>query len=96
MSTKVRWGIVGTGWVANNFAEATKLLPEAELAAVGSRSRESAEAFGEKHGIPRRHASYEDLVADPDVEAVYIGTLHHLHHPDTLRALEAGKHVLCE
>jgi predicted dehydrogenase len=96
MSTKMRWGVIATGWVSNNFAKATKLLPEAELAAVGSRSRESAEAFGEKHGIPRRHGSYEDLVSDPDVEAVYIGTPHNLHHANTLMALEAGKHVLCE
>jgi predicted dehydrogenase len=96
MSTKTRWGVIATGWVSNNFAEATKLLPEAELAAVGSRSRESANAFGEKHGIPRRHGSYEDLVADPDVEAVYVGTPHNLHHANTLMALDAGKHVLCE
>jgi predicted dehydrogenase len=96
MDKKTRWGIIATGWVSDNFAEATKLVPEAKLAAVGSRSRESADAFGDRHGIPKRHATYEDLVADPEVETVYVGTPHNFHHAHTLMALDAGKHVLCE
>jgi predicted dehydrogenase len=96
MSTKTRWGIIATGWVSNEFAQALKLVPNAERAAVGSRSQSAADAFGEKHGIPRRHASYEALVADPDVDIVYVGTPHPFHSENTLTALEAGKHVLCE
>ena len=96
MGTKTRWGILGTGNIAGKFADATRYVEDAELAAVGSRSPETAEAFGAKHGIPRRHASYEDLVGDPEVDAIYVATPHNLHHANTLLALEAGKHVLCE
>lgn len=96
MSTKTRWGIIATGWVSDKFARALAMVPDAEMVAVGSRSKGRAEAFGDKHGIPRRHASYEALVADPDVDVVYVGTPHNLHHQNTLMALEAGKHVLCE
>jgi predicted dehydrogenase len=96
MSTKMRWGIIATGWVSDKFASALKLVPEAELVAVGSRSQGGADAFGDTHGIRHRHASYEALVADPDVEIVYVGTPHNLHRECTLLALEAGKHVLCE
>jgi predicted dehydrogenase len=96
MAAKTRWGIIATGWVSDKFAQALKLVPDAEIAAVGSRSPAGAEAFGDKHGIPRRHASYEALVADPEVDVVYVGTPHNLHHENTLMALGAGKHVLCE
>ncbi len=97
MSTKkIRWGIISTGRIARKFAAATKLLPDAELVAVGSRSQDTADVFGDAHGVPRRHASYEDLVADPEVDAVYVATPHPFHRPNTVLALEAGKHVLCE
>ncbi len=96
MSTKTRWGIISTGTIAGKFADATQYVEDAALLAVGSRSPEAADAFGERHGIPHRHASYEDLVGDPDVDAVYVATPHNLHHANTLLALEAGKHVLCE
>jgi dihydrodiol dehydrogenase / D-xylose 1-dehydrogenase (NADP) len=96
MSTKTRWGIIATGWVSDKFAGALKLVPEAERVAVGSRSQKAADAFGEKHDIPKRHASYEALVSDPDVDVVYVGTPHNFHCENTLKALEAGKHVLCE
>jgi predicted dehydrogenase len=96
MSTKTRWGIISTGNIAGKLAEATRLVPDAELLAVGSRTQSSADAFGETHGIPRRYGSYEDLVGDPDVDVVYVATPHNLHHANTLLALEGGKHVLCE
>jgi len=96
MSTNTRWGIISTGRIAHKFAQATKLLPDAELVAVGSRSQQAAEAFGKEFGVPRCHGSYEDLVADPEVDAVYVATPHPFHRPNTLLALEAGKHVLCE
>jgi predicted dehydrogenase len=97
MSTeKVRWGILGTGKIANRFATALSNLPDAELAAVGSRRQETADAFGEKYGVPRRHASYEALASDPDVDVVFIGTPHVYHLRDASLCFEAGKHVLCE
>lgn len=96
MSTQTRWGIIGTGNIAGKLAAATKLVPDAELLAVGSRSQETADTFGDKHSVPRRYASYEDLVGDPDVDVIYVATPHNLHHANTLLALEAGKHVLCE
>lgn len=99
MSTeKIRWGIVSTGRIARKFAEATRLLDDAhaELVAVGSRSQASADAFGDDFGIPRRHPTYEDLVADPEVDALYVATPHPFHLPNSVLALEAGKHVLCE
>ena len=96
MSTQTRWGIIGTGNIAGKLAEAATLVPDAELLAVGSRAQASADAFGEKHSIPRRYASYEDLVGDPDVDVIYVATPHNYHDANTLLALEAGKHVLCE
>jgi len=67
-----------------------------EVYAVAARDPARAAAFARKHGIPRAHASYDDLLADPDVEAIYNPLPNSLHHPWTIRALEAGKHVLCE
>ncbi|MBA3948192.1 MAG: Gfo/Idh/MocA family oxidoreductase [Herpetosiphonaceae bacterium] len=93
---KLRWGILGTGSIAHKFAKGLVDLPEAELVAVGSRSQSSAEAFGNEFGVTHRHASYEDLARDADVEAIYVATPHPLHYPNTRLCLEAGKHVLCE
>lgn len=96
MTDRIRWGILGTGSIANKLATALAVLPDAELVAVGSRSQASADAFGDKYNIAHRHASYEALAADPDVDAVYVATPHPLHHPNTLMCLDAGKAVLCE
>jgi len=93
---KIRWGILGTGRMAGDFAEALRLLPEADLVAVGSRRQETAEAFGQRFGVPHRHTSYEALAADPDVDIVYIATPHIVHHHDALMSLHAGKHILLE
>jgi predicted dehydrogenase len=92
----IRWGILGTGGIAQAFAEALQLLPDAQLTAVGSRTAERAEEFGERFGIPNRHAGYERLAEDPDVDVVYIATPHAFHARDAIQCLEAGKHVLCE
>jgi predicted dehydrogenase len=92
----LRWGIVGTGNIAGSFARDAGSLPDAEIVAVGSRSQESADRFGDSHGIPRRHPSYQALVEDPDVDAVYVATPHVLHADNALAAIAAGKHVLVE
>lgn len=96
MSSKIRWGILGTGHIANTFATAIASLDDAVVQAVGSRSQESADKFGDAYGIPNRHATYEALAADPEVDAVYIATLNSLHQNNTILCLEAGKAVLCE
>jgi predicted dehydrogenase len=92
----IRWGILATGWIAGLFASDLKLLPDAELAAVGSRTQAAAERFGDEFGVARRHGSYQALVEDPDVDVVYIATPHPGHYATTLAAIEAGKHVLVE
>lgn len=94
--TKIRWGILGTGAIAGTFVEGLKVLPDAEIPAVGSRSEASAEKFGDAKGIPRRYPTYEDLVADPDVDVVYVATPHPFHAENVELCLNAGKAVLCE
>ncbi len=96
MANKIRWGIISTGNIATSFAEGLQVVEDAELVAVGSRSQNSADAFGEKFNIPNLHDSYEALVNDPNVDAVYIGTPHPFHKDNALLCLEAGKAVLCE
>jgi Predicted dehydrogenases and related proteins len=92
----VRWGILGTGGITRALLTGARRSSAVEIVAVGSRTPERAAEFAAEHAIARTHPSYEALLADPDVEAVYISLPNSLHHPWTLRALEAGKHVLCE
>jgi predicted dehydrogenase len=92
----IRWGIIGTGLISTTFAADLELTDSGTVAAVGSRRQETAEAFGERFGVPGRHGSYEALVEDPEVDVVYVGTPHPMHHEDALLALRAGKHVLVE
>jgi predicted dehydrogenase len=93
---KVRWGIFGTGRIAEKFAEGLAVLPGAELVAVGSRTQAAADGFASRFNVPRRHASYAALAADNAVDALYVATPHSLHVENTLMGLEAGKPVLCE
>jgi predicted dehydrogenase len=92
----VRWGILATGKIATAFAENLALLPECELAAVGARRQESADAFAATHGAPAAYGDYRGLVEDPAVDVVYVATPHALHREHVELALEAGKPVLCE
>lgn len=96
MGNPVRWGIMGTGGIAGAFAADLKLTDSGTVVAVGSRSQASADRFADGHSIERRHAGYEDLAADPDIDAVYVATPHPMHHPNALLALRAGKAVLVE
>lgn len=92
----VRWGILGTGRIAHLFARDLRLVSNAQLAAVGSRSVQSAALFAETHNIPYSYGSYEALAQSPQVDIVYIATPHTYHSPNTVLCLRAGKHVLCE
>ncbi len=96
MQKQYNWGIIGAGGIANVFATDLKLLPGARLHAIASRSAERAEAFAQKHHIPVSYGSWEEMAADPDVDIVYVATLHPYHFENTLSCLKAGKAVLCE
>jgi predicted dehydrogenase len=92
----VRFGIIGTGGIARSFATDLGAVDGARLVAIGSRSQESADRFGDALDVPRRHPTYEALVADDEVDAVYVATPHPLHAENALAAIAHGKHVLVE
>jgi predicted dehydrogenase len=96
MATPLNWGIVATGGIARAFASGVAHSKRGRVAAVGSRSLETAEKFAGEFGIARAHGSYDALFADPAIDAVYIATPHPQHVDCVLRAARAGKHVLCE
>lgn len=96
-SGKVRWGIISTANIGvRKVIPAIQKSPHSEVVAIASRERSRAEAAAGRLGIPRAYSSYEDLLADPDVDAVYNPLPNHLHVDLTLAAARAGKHVLCE
>jgi len=92
----VRWGILGPGNIARSFATALREGTRAEVVAVGSRSAERARDFADEFGVPAAYGSYEELVADPDVDVVYVASPHSEHRDHALLVLEAGKAVLVE
>jgi len=92
----LRWGILGPGRIAPRIVRAVTATPLGELLAVASRDADRAAAFAASHAIPRSFGSYEALLASPDVDVVYVSLPNHLHAEWAIRALEAGKHVLCE
>ena len=97
MSTEaIRWGLIGTSRINEKLLRGARLTDTADVVAVGSRSQTTGEAYAAANGIGVVHASYEALLADPGVDAVYIPLPNALHHPWTLKAIAAGKHVLCE
>jgi len=87
---------MGTGGIAETFAADLMFTDSGRAVAVGSRHMDSANRFADAFDIPNRHASYEELIADPDVDVVYIATPHPMHHANALLALRAGKPVLVE
>ena len=97
MSTKVKWGVLGVADIATK-----KVIPAmqkgrmSEVAAIASRDRTRAAKAAKELGIPKAFGSYEELLADPEIEAIYNPLPNHLHVPWTIKAAEAGKHVLCE
>jgi len=96
MTHPVRWGLLGTGDINRKLLRGARQSAEVEVVAVASRDPERAAAFAAEHEIPRTFGSYEAMLDDPGVDAVYISLPNALHHPWTLTALAAGKHVLCE
>ena len=92
----IHWGILGTGTIASLFASDLALLPDANLVAIGSRAQKRADAFGDRFDVPHRHASYEGVAANADVDVVYVATPHVFHAEHATLALEAGNAVLCE
>jgi predicted dehydrogenase len=92
----IRWGILGAGRIARKFASDFRLVENAELVAIGSRSQESADKFAKEFPVKHRHASYEALAQNPEVDAIYIATPHNLHYENTLLCLNNNKAVLCE
>ncbi|MEB0137230.1 Gfo/Idh/MocA family oxidoreductase [Actimicrobium sp. CCC2.4] len=96
MNQAIRWGILGTGIIARQFAEALRHVPDAQLQAVASRTQDTALAFGRDFDVPTCHGNYAALAADPEVDVIYIATPHPLHADNARLCLQAGKPVLCE
>jgi xylose dehydrogenase (NAD/NADP) len=92
----VKWGIISTADINRRLIPGAQSSDEVELLAVGSRDLERAQAFASRWGIERAYGSYDEVLADPDVEAVYMPLPNTMHCEWSIRALEAGKHVLCE
>ena len=89
----LRWGILGPGWIAERFVGAVQRNTNQRVLAVGSRGADRSAAFAARHGIERSYGSYEALLADPDVDVVYVATPHNAHHPCAMLAINAGKHT---
>jgi len=96
MSSVLQWGIIGVGQIARVFARGLAASTTGRLVAVGSRSQQKADEFSREFSVPRAHGSYEALLADDDVTAVYVATPHPVHAEWAIRAAEVGKHILCE
>ena len=96
----LRWGILGCSKVAHDFSQALKFLSSNQLPhityAVGSRSLDRATAFAKLHSVTKAHGSYAELCADPDVDIIYVASLHPYHREHAEMALMNGKHVLVE
>lgn len=96
MTHKVRWGIVGPGTIAHQFANDIKFCQHAEIVGVASNSPQRAKEFALKYNIPKHYSAYSDLYNDDEVDAIYIATTHNFHKQNGIEAIDAGKAVLCE
>ena len=95
-SQPIRWGIIGTGFIAGEFARGLEAVADAQLLGVASKKESNAKAFSKIFGIPRFYRSAVELVQDPDIDVVYIGTPNYTHKDLSILCLEAGKPILCE
>ncbi len=91
-----RIGLLSTANINGEILAGAAVSDTVEVVAVGSRDRARAESYAAEHGLARAHGSYEDLLADPEVDAVYVSLPNGMHHEWTMHAIAAGKHVLCE
>lgn len=96
MDRTFNWGIIGPGRIAHRFAQGVAVIKEARVLAVASRDVQRAKSFAQQYDIAKSYGSYAELVADPQIDAVYIATPHRFHFEQSKLALEAGKPVLCE
>jgi len=100
MINRLRWGILGTATIATEAVlPALRKAPycrHLEIGAIASRQPDKARAVAKQFDVPKAYGTYELLLDDPDIDAVYLPLPNHLHVPYAIRALEAGKHVLCE
>lgn len=96
MSSKINWGIIAAGGIAKSFAKALPHSKTGTLLGIASRSQEKADAFAKEFNVPRAYGSYEAILADKDIQAVYISTPHPQHAEWAIKAAKAGKHILCE
>lgn len=94
--TDIRWGIIGPGRIAERFAQCVRFVEDASIHAVASRSPERGIRFATRFNVPTVYTSYQELVAHPDIDVIYIATPHRFHYENARLCLEAGKHVLCE
>lgn len=96
LAPTLRWGILAPGWIATAFVGSLLKYTSQKVVACGSRSLERAQQFADRFGIERAYGSYEELVADPEVDAIYVASVHSRHAEHALLAIAAGKHVLIE
>jgi predicted dehydrogenase len=92
----VRWGILGSGWIAERFIESVRAHTKQDIVAIASRSKDRAEEFASRMGLKQAYGDYEEFVAAEELDVIYVATPHNLHHEGVMMALNAGKHVLVE
>src|ERR1700694_3396303 len=92
----LRWGILGSGWIAERFIESVRAHTPSNIVAVGSRRKDRAEEFASRMALKRAYGDYQGLVAADDLDVIYVATPHNIHHEGVTLALNAGKHVLVE
>ncbi|MFQ7174046.1 MAG: Gfo/Idh/MocA family protein [Thomasclavelia ramosa] len=92
---KLNWGILGTGWIATEMAEALNRV-NGEIYAVCDTTLEAAKKYAKRFGVQKAYGSADEMIADENVDIVYIATPHNLHYRFLVQSLKAGKHVFCE
>jgi predicted dehydrogenase len=92
----IRWGILGSGWIAEKFIESVRAHTKQNIVAVGSRDKQRAEQFASRMDLEKAYGNYDELVAASDLDVIYVATPHNLHREGVTLALNAGKHVLVE
>jgi predicted dehydrogenase len=95
-SKQINWGILGTSKISSTMAKAIQTSKTSQLIAIGSRAQESADTFAKEFSIPKAYGSFDALLNDSDIDAIYIGLPNHLHKEWILRCADAGKHILCD